>query len=118
VPRHTKSIAYWTPRILAILEIAFISVFALDAFTDHSGFWQRLAALGMHLIPTAVLVIALVVAWKWEFVGGIVFLLLGVAYGITVRHIHWSAHLLITLPLSLIGAMFIARRHKAFGSGR
>ncbi len=69
-----KKIVYWLPRILAIFYICFFGVFAFDVF----GKPQWLLALFMHLIPSIVLLLFTVVAWKKERVGGILFCLAGV----------------------------------------
>jgi hypothetical protein len=58
------------PRILAILFAAFLSVFALDVFGEGYWFWGTIRALFMHLIPTMIVLAALIIAWRWEGVGG------------------------------------------------
>jgi hypothetical protein len=60
---------FWTPRALSIVFIAFLSLFALDVFDGHFGFWQTALALTMHLIPVFVLIAVLVLAWRWEWIG-------------------------------------------------
>ena len=57
-----KKILFWTPRILGILVAIFISLFALDVFGEGYGFWETLAALAMHLIPTSIVLIILALA--------------------------------------------------------
>ncbi len=79
----TKALS-WTARILCILAILFISLFALDSFSPERTFWQNAAAFLMHLIPTFVLLATLVVAWKWEDIGGILLTIIGLALGIFV----------------------------------
>src|ERR1017187_5010202 len=53
---------FWAPRVLSIAYIAFLSMFALDVFGEEHGFWRILLALTMHLIPTFVLIVALLLA--------------------------------------------------------
>lgn len=103
-----KKILFWTPRILGILIAIFVSLFALDVFGEGYSFWETIAALAMHLIPTAVILIILVVAWRWEWVGGFLFIALGVLY-ITL---FWDpsrlpAYLMISGPLFLVGLLFL-----------
>ena len=45
---------FWTPRILFHRFIAFVSLFALDVFSEGLGFWQTAQALMLHLIPSFV----------------------------------------------------------------
>ena len=60
---------FWTPRGLSIVFIAFLSLFSMDVFSEHLGFWQTALALAMHLIPSFVLIAALILAWRWEWIG-------------------------------------------------
>ena len=94
-------ILYWTPRALGIILAAFISIFALDVFSEHSGFWQTASALAMHLVPTALIVAALIVAWRWELTGG--FLLVALAVASVIVFSNTAAHLILTLPLAVMG---------------
>ena len=71
---------YWTPRILAILFILFLAMFSLDIFEGNYGFWGTIARLIMHNIPAMILLIVLIISWKYEIVGGIVFILAGIFY--------------------------------------
>ena len=66
-----KQTLFWTPRLTGILFVLFISMFAFDVFDMQLGFWGTALALFMHLIPSILLTIAIVVAWKWEWVGAV-----------------------------------------------
>ena len=76
----SKRALFWTPRALSILFIAFLSLFALDVFDGHLGFWQTALALTMHLIPSFVLIAALVLAWRWEWIGAALYGTAGLMY--------------------------------------
>jgi hypothetical protein len=103
-----KQLLYWTPRILGLLFAAFISMFALDVFDEHRGFWDTAVALAMHLIPTAILLVVLILSWRWEWIGGVVFLGLGALYLVKFwGRFHWSAYAMIAGPLFLLGILFL-----------
>jgi hypothetical protein len=79
-------------------------------------------ALLMHLIPTVIFLVILGIAWRWERIGGILFILLGLLY-ITL---FWDpdqlpAYLLISGPLFLAGIFFLLdgyiRKESRSGSG-
>ncbi len=53
---------FWTPRVLAMSYILFLSMFALDVFSEEHGFWQILFAVSIHLIPWFVLIAGLILA--------------------------------------------------------
>jgi hypothetical protein len=122
VNETVKKILFWTPRVLGILIAIFISLFALDVFMEGYGFWETIVALLMHLIPTAIVLVILGIAWRWEKIGGILFILLGVLY-ITF---FWDpdrlpAYLMISGPLFLAGILFLLdgfiRTESRSGSG-
>jgi hypothetical protein len=65
-------------------------------------------ALFMHLLPTFAVLLALAIAWRWEWIGAILFVGLGVFYIFSVGiHLNWSASLVIAGPLFLAGLLFL-----------
>ena len=102
-------VLYWTPRVLGIVFALFISLFAFDVFEGAASVWEALLALLIHLIPTALVVIALAIAWRWEWVGAVLFAALGVAYIVMVpERFDWIAYALIAGPAFLLAALFLA----------
>jgi len=112
-----KAFLYWLPRILCILAILFISIFALDAFQPDLTIWQQIQAFLMHLIPSFVLLLFLVIAWRWELVGGIIFLLIGLVMSPVIYQHNYNMNgsvwmsigiiAMITFPFILVGILFI-----------
>lgn len=108
---------YWTPRILSISAILFMSMFALDAFAPGLTLWQQLGAFFMHMIPSFGLAVLLTYAWKHERWGGILFLLIGLIF--TPIIFNWNYRMnnsvwislsiigLITLPFVVVGILFV-----------
>ena len=106
--KSTRSVFYWTPRILGILFAIFISLFALDVFGEGRGFWETILALLMHLIPTFFILIALAVSWRWEWIGAVLFSCLGLWYIVMAwGEFDLLAYLFISGPLFLIGVLFL-----------
>jgi len=105
--RSAERLLYWAPRILAIAFAVFISLFALDVFSENHGFWDTVLALSLHLIPTAVIVAALIAAWRWEWIGATLFAFLGALYAWQVlpRHPDWALYL--SSPLFVIAILFL-----------
>lgn len=105
---------YWTPRILSIIFIAFLALMSLDIFSMELNFWQTIGGLFMHNIPVFILLAVLIISWKYEIVGGIVFVLAGFLYiFITARNADdWRMALAWSIQISgmafLIGGFFIA----------
>lgn len=108
---------YWAPRVLCILAIMLISVFALDAFSPELTFWEQIGGFLIHLIPSFVLLIILLISWKWELIGGIIFTIIGLVMSPFIfQHNYNMNHsvvmsltiiLMITFPFILVGILFI-----------
>jgi len=103
-----RGILFWAPRILCLMFALFISLFSLDVFGEGYGFWKTILALLMHLRPTAIILLVLVISWRWEWVGGIVYIILGLLYIVMTRgHFAWLVYLAMSGPLFLIGVLFL-----------
>ena len=106
-----NQVFHWLPRIICILAILFISIFAADAFEEG------LSAVLIHLIPSFVLITFLIIAWKWEFIGGIIFTLIGLGLTPFIFMLNYNRNhsifdslltlLLITFPFIVVGILFI-----------
>ena len=106
--KHVKQLLFWTPRVVCILFAAFLSLFALDVFSEETGFWEELLALLIHLVPVYMVVFVLVVAWKREWIGAILFPALAVLYVVlSGGRQHWSAYAAISGSLIVIGVLFL-----------
>lgn len=115
----TKSmiIFRWTPRILCILAILFVSLFALDSFDPKLTTGQQIGGFLIHLIPSFILLAFLLIAWRWELAGGILLASvgLGLAVPIFLGNYHnntsvWTSLgiiLSINFPFILAGILFI-----------
>ncbi len=103
----TKQVMFWAPRLLTVLFASFISLFAFDVFDSGHSFWETVLALLIHLIPTGIVLLILLIAWRWEWVGTVLFIGLGLLYLFGTPHLDWSAHLLISGPLFVMGVLFL-----------
>ena len=103
-----KRVLFWTPRVLCILFAVFLSIFSLDVFEEGLGFWETILALLVHLVPVYVVIIVLVIAWRREWVGAILFTVLAVSYVVAAwGRFNWSAYASISGPLVLLGVLFL-----------
>ena len=103
-----KKTLFWTPRILTILFILFISMFALDSFGGDKTVFAQIGDFLIHLIPGFVLIVLLYFSWRHEIVGAVAFLLLAIAYIIMA----WgkfpiSTYFIISGPMFLISILFL-----------
>jgi hypothetical protein len=115
--KTSLKVFHWLPRILCILAILFISLFAADAFEPGLTIWQQLLGFFIHLIPSFILLFILIIAWKWENIGGIIFIILGAGLSPYIyQRNYYNNHsismslgilLIITFPFILVGFLFI-----------
>ncbi len=71
---------FWAPRIFTIVFIAFLAMFSLDVFGNNYSLGELTLGLFMHNIPGLILIVILLISWKYEIVGAITFILLGIVY--------------------------------------
>lgn len=103
-----RQILFWAPRGITIAFILFLGLFALDVFGEGHGFWGTLVALLMHLIPNFIVLAILILAWRWEWIGALLFAGLGVFYIVwTWGRFHISAYFAISGPLFLVAFLFL-----------
>jgi hypothetical protein len=103
---------YWAPRVLSIMFLLFLAMFSLDIFSMRLSPWETAVGLFMHNIPVLVLAIILLISWKYEIIGGIVFILAGLLYMTMVLKNPFEGYaisysLIIAGPAFLVGILFI-----------
>lgn len=109
---------YWTPRILSIIFICFLTSFSFDVILPGLSLKQIITGMLLHNVPTFILIAVLVIAWKYEIVGGIAFITAGLLYIIfTARaeiawYIKLSWSLTISGPAFIIGVLFLMNWYK------
>jgi hypothetical protein len=107
-PRITR-VLYFAPRVAAFLIALFIGLFALDVFDMPGGFWQKLGGFLIHAAPALVLLVLAGLAWRWSWLGALVFGL--AAVGFLLMAVIGSAFaagnlMLFVLPLAAVAALF------------
>ena len=115
-------VLYWLPRIICIIGILFISMFSIDTLNSELTIWQQILSLSMHLIPSFVLIFLLLLSWKRELIGGIIFMIIGLGFS-PIIFIHnfkmnqsiWMSLgviLVITIPFVIVGVLFIVSHYR------
>jgi hypothetical protein len=116
--KNNNKLLFWTPKILGIIFILFLMMFSLDVFEPGLTAWQIAIGLFMHNIPALFLLIILIISWKHEIVGGIVFIFAGLLYILMLAMnpkfewymLSWSVT--IAGPAFLTGILFIINWRK------
>jgi hypothetical protein len=111
-PVRYREWLYWTPRIVAILFAAFLSLFALDVVNEDPTQGSRFIALLMHLIPSLLVLIGLLIAWRRGRAGAAIFALLGIVYiAMAWGRFPILTFALISGPLFLLAILFLIDAH-------
>jgi len=100
----------WIPRILAIVSILFMAMFSMDAFEGNESLGKKLLGFLIHNIPVLIIAGALIIAWKRELIGGILFVLMFVAMAIFFHSFTGNpASLVVISPFLISGILFIVQ---------
>ena len=101
-------------RVLGILFILFVSVFALDVFGEGYPAGELLVALFMHLLPSALpLLVALIVAWRWPLWGSAAYLCVAIFFTLFFNTYHNPiSFLVISTPACVLSVLFYLAAQK------
>ena len=94
--KYLKFLLCWLPRILCILFVIFMNPFAI-----------RFKLI--NLISPVIILVLLLISWRWELQAGLIFITLGALYfynSLSEFHM-WNFYILFYGPLFLIGILFI-----------
>jgi cell division protein FtsW (lipid II flippase) len=115
-------VLHWLPRIICIMGILFISMFSIDALNSELTIWQQILSLSMHLIPSFVLILLLLLSWKRELIGGIIFMIIGLGFSpiIFIHNFKMNQSIwislgvisVITIPFAIVGVLFIVSHYR------
>lgn len=115
--KNSIKVFHWLPRIIGTLAILFIGLFALDAFDPSLSSADQINGFLMHLIPNYILILLLFIAWRWEYIGGMIFIALGLGLSPFLFYMNYSNNhsiwislsilAAITLPFIIVGLLFI-----------
>ena len=100
--------AHWTPRVLSLLFVGFLSIFALDVFT---GPFEpiMIAWFLIHLLPSFALLALTFIAWRHPLVGTFAYIGFAFLYVLLVGLDRpWSWYALISGPSFIIGILYLA----------
>lgn len=108
-PQLAKTL-YWAPRIATIIIIMFLSLFSFDVFETEAPLLEILVGFIIHNIPSIVLTVLLLVAWKRPVIGFVGFLAATVAAVVFFVHQRGMLASLIMLvsPILVIAFLFYA----------
>jgi hypothetical protein len=108
-----ERILYWFPRLLTILALLFMLMFSFDIIGMDGPLTKKLRGLLIHNIPVFVLAAILIISWKREMTGGILFIAAFIAASIYFRSFSGNpGSLVVILPFLITGILFILHHVK------
>lgn len=102
--RFLERILYWLPRVLAVAAVIMFAAASLDVWEMAGSFWLRLGGFVLHLVPSILTLVALVIAWRAEALGGLFFVILAIVFWL------WFGNLVSTSIPLVIGLLFMLYR--------
>ena len=86
--------------------VVLLAALALDAFDGPVLWLDAFQAFVLHLLPAAVVLVVLTIAWWWPRVGGTMCFALAIAYGaMSNGRVSWL--LVVSAPLVATGIFFL-----------
>ncbi len=91
----------WTPRILSILLSLFFLSFTLEGFSEGFSLIDSL----MHFLLALSIIAITILSWKKPKLGGVFFMLIGVALTILI-HKEWQSLVFVGIVPFITGILF------------
>ncbi len=97
----------WAPRIMLIAFALFPIIFSFDVFEDGKPPAQIAFEFVLHNVPSAMLCLLVFIAWRREWLGASVCMLLAVAYVVWAwGQFPMSVYFVMAGPLVVIAALY------------
>jgi hypothetical protein len=95
----------WSPRLLGFGVALYLGMFALDAFVGEKPIADKITDFLVHLAPSFLILLTVLLSWRRFWIGALVFTGLAVYYALTTLHrMDWV--LAISTPLIGIGLLY------------
>ena len=100
-------LALLAPPVLGLALVGFLALFALDAFNDGVPLPLAVGSAAIHLVPAAIVLALVALAWRLPLLGAVGFLAAAALYAwIAPRgHLDWIA--VISGPLTIVGVLYV-----------
>ncbi len=93
-------------RVVAMGAILFFAIFALDIFEPNRSFIEIFMALFIHLIPSLVLLLVLLLSFKAKILSGLIFIILAFVPFFFLRDHIW-VNIMLASPIFIAGCLFL-----------
>jgi prepilin signal peptidase PulO-like enzyme (type II secretory pathway) len=85
-----------------------MTIFSFDVFGGDDSFGLKMLGFLVHNIPVLILIVILIISWKWEMAGGVLFILASISGTVFFHSFSGNpGSLIVIAPFLLIGILFI-----------
>lgn len=103
-----KSSFVWFPRLVAMFFVILVSSFSFDVVAKNVVVSHVTLDTLKQLLPALIVLICLLVSWKFKLFGGIMFFMLSAASAVYFSTIGDTyTFLVFTAPMVLLGLLFV-----------
>lgn len=102
-----RKIFYWSARVLGIFLVTVVARMHLSGINLDLPFGQALLELLSRLWLTLALVIVLIIAWRWEYIGAALYLLLAGLSALDIGKTEWIFYVFLVAPVAVTGLLFL-----------
>ena len=103
---YAAMIIRWSPRVLGLGFVLFLSLFAFDVFEGEFNA-KMLLGFFIHLLPSLTLLAIVIASWKWELVGAVCFFSFAIFYVWSIGLGRpCSRYAFISGPAAIVAALF------------
>jgi len=102
-----RKVFFWSARLLGIFAIYIIARLHLSGVNFNQTFGQVLISLLSHAWVTLILIAALAVAWRWEIIGAVIYILIAGYLMLDMGKTELIYYLFIAVPFAVIALLFL-----------
>lgn len=103
----SRKFLLWTPRLLLIAFALFLVLFSFDVFEEGKSATETVIEFVKHNVPSMILGLVIFAAWRREWIGALVCLMLAVAYIVWAwGQLPLSAWSITVSPLFFIAVLY------------
>jgi len=95
-------------NVLSVILAAFYGLFALDTFAEKSVWYQQLIMFSLHLLPSYMIILSLMLRRNYPLIGSLGFMISGIFFTFffgTYKSL--NLFMIISFPPMLLGILFL-----------
>ena len=112
---RSRTLVFWSPRVLGLIVVLFLATFALDAFSPGKPLLESARDFLVHLIPALAVLTVLAAGWRHPHAGALGCVFLAACYAWYGRgHLAWIV--IVSGPLLMTALLFVLSGRRSIRS--